>query len=125
MFESLKTHVRNGRNHLLYIHFFNYRSKLTDTRYFLSVSTGGTGGPTGPPAPPTGPPAPPPAAPGPATATPVEGGGKGLLPLDVFGAVTIPLNWNPLQIEKEKKIQGVNNNFIFFCVCVKYRNHKK
>ena len=29
------------------------------------------------------------------------------MPLDVFGAVTIPLKWNPL--ERERKKQGVNN----------------
>lgn len=103
---SKKKNIKKN-THTRLIQICNYRSKLTETRYFFSVSTGGTGGPTVPPAPPTGPPVPPPAAPGPATATPVEGGGRGLLPLDVFGAVTIPLKWNPL--ERERKKQGVNN----------------
>ena len=92
---------------------WRYRSKLTETRYFFSVSTGGPPVPPPPPAttPPVVPPGtttPPPAAPPPPDD---EAGGSGLPP-DVLGAVTVPLKWKPgNKIPPTNKNKKINNQF--------------
>lgn len=77
---------------------WRYRSKLTETRYFFSVSTGGPPAVPPPPPPPTAPPVVPPGTTTPPPAAPPppddEAGGSGLPP-DVLGAVTVPLKWKP------------------------------
>ena len=76
---------------------WSYRSKLTETRYFFSVSTGGPAPAAVPPATPTPPPAAPPPPP---TAPDDEEGGSGL-PLDDLGAVTVPLKWKPGECKRD------------------------